>query len=207
MRENAWADEASARPRLSRSGSRRRSGLHRPRRRERVLVSRAASGTSWRWRRGDSGDPPPRPRARRSAGLDPPADPSPSTSPHLAKSSSRRERWLPVTSSLAPADLVLSLDGRLVAWARDLAGDERHQWIIREVATGRTIDEEVADAGYGFAWAADPRPSLRRRRRGAALLRDLAPPARRPRTRTASSSSRTTSASRCSILTRRTSAS
>lgn len=53
------------------------------------------------------------------------------------------------------ADLVPSPDGRLVAWARDLAGDERHQWIIREVTTGRTIDEEVAGAGYGFAWAAD----------------------------------------------------
>ena len=53
------------------------------------------------------------------------------------------------------ADLVPSPDGRLLAWARDVTGDERHQWIIREIATGKTIDEAVVDAGYGFAWAAD----------------------------------------------------
>lgn len=53
------------------------------------------------------------------------------------------------------ADLVPSPDGRLVAWARDDSGDERHRWIVREVATGTVIDEAVADAGYGFAWAAD----------------------------------------------------
>lgn len=58
------------------------------------------------------------------------------------------------------ADLVVSPDGRLLAWARDLSGDERHQWIIREIATGCTLDEAVVDAGYGFAWAGDSRSFL-----------------------------------------------
>lgn len=53
------------------------------------------------------------------------------------------------------ADIVPSPDGRFIAWARDLSGDERYQWLIREVASGTTVDEAVVDAGYGFAWAAD----------------------------------------------------
>lgn len=53
------------------------------------------------------------------------------------------------------ADIVPSPDGRLVAWARDVSGDERYQWLIREVESGTTVDEAVVDAGYGFAWAAD----------------------------------------------------
>ncbi|WP_115728314.1 S9 family peptidase [Actinomyces culturomici] len=52
-------------------------------------------------------------------------------------------------------DLVPSPDGRLIAWARDVSGDERYQWIVRDAATGATVDEAVVDAGYGFAWAAD----------------------------------------------------
>ncbi len=53
------------------------------------------------------------------------------------------------------AELIPSPDGRLIAWARDTSGDERYQWIIREITSGRTLDENVHDAGYGFAWAAD----------------------------------------------------
>ena len=52
------------------------------------------------------------------------------------------------------ADLYPSPDGRLIAWARDTSGDERYTWVVQE-ASGRVIDEAVADAGYGFAWADD----------------------------------------------------
>ena len=52
------------------------------------------------------------------------------------------------------ADLSPSPDGRLIAWARDTSGDERYTWVVQE-ASGRVIDEAVAGAGYGFAWADD----------------------------------------------------
>lgn len=52
------------------------------------------------------------------------------------------------------ADLYPSPDGRLIAWARDTSGDERYTWVVQE-ASGRIIDEAVAGAGYGFAWADD----------------------------------------------------
>ena len=52
------------------------------------------------------------------------------------------------------ADMYPSPDGRLIAWARDTSGDERYTWVVQE-ASGRVIDEAVADAGYGFAWADD----------------------------------------------------
>lgn len=52
------------------------------------------------------------------------------------------------------ADLYPSPDGRLIAWARDTSGDEHYTWVVQE-ASGRVIDEAVAGAGYGFAWADD----------------------------------------------------
>ena len=52
------------------------------------------------------------------------------------------------------ADMYPSPDGRLIAWARDTSGDERYTWVVQE-ASGRIIDEAVAGAGYGFAWADD----------------------------------------------------
>ena len=52
------------------------------------------------------------------------------------------------------ADMYPSPDGRLIAWARDTSGDERYTWVVQE-ASGRVIDEAVAGAGYGFAWADD----------------------------------------------------
>lgn len=52
------------------------------------------------------------------------------------------------------ADLYPSPDGCLIAWARDTSGDERYTWVVQE-ASGRVIDEAVAGAGYGFAWADD----------------------------------------------------
>lgn len=53
-------------------------------------------------------------------------------------------------SSLTP-----SPDGRLVAWGRDVLGDERWTVVVSEVATGRIIDQSVTDTGYGLAWSAD----------------------------------------------------
>ena len=52
------------------------------------------------------------------------------------------------------ADMYPSPDGHLIAWARDTSGDERYTWVVQE-ASGRVIDEAVAGAGYGFAWADD----------------------------------------------------
>lgn len=53
------------------------------------------------------------------------------------------------------ATLAPSPDGRLVAWARDVTGDERWTVVVTEVASGRVVDESVTDTGYGLAWSAD----------------------------------------------------
>lgn len=53
------------------------------------------------------------------------------------------------------ADIQPSPDGRLIAWARDTAGDERFTWVVQVADTGEIVDEAVVDAGYGLAWAAD----------------------------------------------------
>lgn len=55
------------------------------------------------------------------------------------------------------ADLIPSPDGRLIAWARDVTGDERYDWVIQEVSTGLILDQSVSNAGYSFAWSADSR--------------------------------------------------
>lgn len=51
--------------------------------------------------------------------------------------------------------LTPSPTGRWIAWARDLAGDERWTWVIQDADTGEIVDEQVMDAGYGVAWSAD----------------------------------------------------
>lgn len=51
-------------------------------------------------------------------------------------------------------DLTPSPDGSLIAWARDVSGDERWTWIIQD-ADGRIVDKAVSDAGYGISWSAD----------------------------------------------------
>lgn len=52
------------------------------------------------------------------------------------------------------SDLTPSPDASLIAWARDVSGDERWTWVVQRV-DGTIIDEAVSDAGYGFAWSAD----------------------------------------------------
>lgn len=51
-------------------------------------------------------------------------------------------------------DLTPSPDGSLIAWAKDVSGDERWTWIIQDV-DGQVVDEAVSDAGYGISWSAD----------------------------------------------------
>ncbi len=53
------------------------------------------------------------------------------------------------------SSLVPSPDGRLIAWGRDLAGDERWTIVIQDAATGDVLDESVTGTGYGLAWSAD----------------------------------------------------
>ena len=55
----------------------------------------------------------------------------------------------------ALAFLIPSPDGRLIAWGRDLAGDERWTIIVQDAATGRVVDESVTGAGQGLEWSAD----------------------------------------------------
>jgi oligopeptidase B len=50
-----------------------------------------------------------------------------------------------------------SPDEKLLAYAVDLDGSERHQLRFRDLATGQDLDEVVRDVYYGSAWAADSR--------------------------------------------------
>lgn len=52
------------------------------------------------------------------------------------------------------SELTPSPNGTLIAWARDVSGDERWTWIIQQ-PDGKIIDENVTNAGYGIAWAQD----------------------------------------------------
>ena len=53
--------------------------------------------------------------------------------------------------SLGASDV--SPDGRLLAYAVDLAGDERFAMRVRDIETGVVLDEAVTDIGYGVAWS------------------------------------------------------
>lgn len=55
------------------------------------------------------------------------------------------------------ANLRVSPDHRFLVYGVDHAGDEVFRLIIRDLQTGMVIDEAVADAVYGVAWAADGR--------------------------------------------------
>lgn len=55
----------------------------------------------------------------------------------------------------ALGDLLPSPDGSLIAWSRDLAGDERWTILVQDAATGRIVDDAVRGAGSGLAWSAD----------------------------------------------------
>ncbi|MDU5115740.1 MAG: prolyl oligopeptidase family serine peptidase [Actinomyces sp.] len=48
-----------------------------------------------------------------------------------------------------------SPDGTRVAWLKDTSGDERYTLVVTDIASGRTVDEQVTNVGYGVAWSAD----------------------------------------------------
>lgn len=47
----------------------------------------------------------------------------------------------------------VSPDGRLLAYAVDVTGDERFDLRVREIDTGRVLDDSVTGIGYGVAWS------------------------------------------------------
>jgi len=49
----------------------------------------------------------------------------------------------------------VSPDHRLLAFAVDTTGDERHDLRFRDLTSGRNLDEVVPDVAYGFAWVDD----------------------------------------------------
>jgi len=51
--------------------------------------------------------------------------------------------------------LDVSPDGRLLAWAVDTEGDEHYALAIRDVASGRILDDSVQDIAAGTAWSLD----------------------------------------------------
>ncbi|MCD4550013.1 S9 family peptidase [Schaalia sp. lx-260] len=52
-------------------------------------------------------------------------------------------------------ELIPSPCGRFVAWSCDTSGDERWDWTIHELSTGRVIDTTITGTGTGFAWSSD----------------------------------------------------
>ncbi len=51
----------------------------------------------------------------------------------------------------------VSHDGRLLAYAVDLRGDERFALRVKDIATGTILDEAVEGIGYGAVWSQDGR--------------------------------------------------
>ena len=94
------------------------------------------------------------PIERDEAGVPVPLVPSPGVPARGEELLVDENEWARGHEFFRLADLYPSPDGRLIAWARDTSGDERYTWVVQE-ASGRVIDEAVAGAGYGFAWADD----------------------------------------------------
>jgi oligopeptidase B len=49
----------------------------------------------------------------------------------------------------------VSFDGRRIAYAVDVEGDERFALRVKDIETGAVIDEAVAEIGYGVVWSLD----------------------------------------------------
>jgi oligopeptidase B len=49
----------------------------------------------------------------------------------------------------------VSSDGRRIAYAVDVEGDERFALRVKDIATGSVIDEAVSEIGYGAVWSLD----------------------------------------------------
>lgn len=57
----------------------------------------------------------------------------------------------------AVGDLAVSTDHSLAAYTTDTTGGERYELRVRDIATGRDLDDVVPDVYYGIAWANDNR--------------------------------------------------
>lgn len=51
--------------------------------------------------------------------------------------------------------LSVSPDGTLMAWGCDIEGDELHELRVRELASGKDLDDVVSDVAPGAAWSLD----------------------------------------------------
>ena len=60
----------------------------------------------------------------------------------------------------AVGDLTVSTDHSLVAYTTDVSGGERYELRVRDIASGRDLDDVVPDVYYGVAWANDNRTVL-----------------------------------------------
>lgn len=49
----------------------------------------------------------------------------------------------------------VSPDGRLLGYSVDVAGDERYDLVVKEIATGETVGDPILGVGAGGAWAGD----------------------------------------------------
>jgi oligopeptidase B len=49
----------------------------------------------------------------------------------------------------------VSMDGRRIAYAVDVEGDERFALRVRDIQTGEVIDDAVSQIGYGAVWSLD----------------------------------------------------
>ena len=63
------------------------------------------------------------------------------------------------TSTSRSACSTSSLDHRVLAYAVDTTGGERHELRFRDLETGDDLPDEIPDVYYGSAWAADDRTS------------------------------------------------
>jgi oligopeptidase B len=51
----------------------------------------------------------------------------------------------------------VSLDGRQIAYAVDVEGDERFALRVKDIESGAVVDEAVTEIGYGAVWSSDGR--------------------------------------------------
>ena len=51
--------------------------------------------------------------------------------------------------------LTPSPDGCLIAWQRDVAGDERFAVVVQDATTGQVLETSLVDTGYCLAWSED----------------------------------------------------
>ena len=92
----------------------------------------------------------------------PPAgEPDPATDPATAPDDLAEEVLLDENELAAGHEyfslggLAVSPDHRLMAFAVDTTGGERHRLLVRDLSTGTDLPDQVEDVYYGLAWAND----------------------------------------------------